>query len=125
MDVLIPTFTRPDALAVTLSGLAAQEHRAFRVVVSDQSPRPVQDHPLVLAMTRVLGQHGIPTEFDHHLPRRGVAENRQHLLELADAPLVLCLDDDVWLEPWALHRLQTAIDDIRCGFVGFAVQGLS
>lgn len=125
IDVLIPTVGRPGALAVTLAALAAQDYRAFRVVVSDQSPGPVRDHPLVAAMTRVLDRHGTPAAFDHHLPRRGVAENRQHLLDLAEAPYVLCLDDDVWLEPWALRRLKTAIEELRCGFVGFAVQGLS
>ncbi len=125
VDVLVPTYARPHALAVTLSGLAAQTLSSFRVLVSDQSPEPVATTPLVAAMTRVLEQHGIPVVVEHHVPRRGLAENRQHLLERAQAAHVLCLDDDVWLEPWALERLLDAIGQLRCGFVGFAVQGLS
>ncbi len=125
VDVLVPTFQRPDALAVTLAGLAAQTCRSFRVVVSDQTADPVATVPLVAATTRILEQHGIPVEHHHHAPPRGLAENRQHLLSLARAPHVLFLDDDVWLEPWAVERLLEAIAALRCGFVGFAVQGLS
>ena len=49
LDVLIPTYDRPSALAVTLAGLAAQEMRDFRVVISDQSDEPVFDAPEVAA----------------------------------------------------------------------------
>ncbi|HET8595617.1 MAG TPA: glycosyltransferase family 2 protein [Intrasporangium sp.] len=125
VDVLVPSCDRPPALAVTLSGLAAQTFTDFRVVISDQSVEPVDTDPLVAGVDRVLELHGTPVTVDHHLPRRGVAENRHHLLELSDAPYVLFLDDDVWLEPWALSRLVEAIDELGCGFVGFAVQGLS
>lgn len=125
VDVLVPTCERPHALAVTLSGLAAQTHHAFRVVISDQSAEPADTDRLVSAIRRVLELHGTPVAVDHHVPRRGVAENRHHLLELSDAPYALFLDDDVWLEPWAVGRLVEAIDELDCGFVGFAVQGLS
>lgn len=125
VDVLVPSCERPHALAVTLSGLAAQTHTDFRVVVSDQSARPLDTDPLVTGMRRVLELHDIPVTIDHHVPRRGVAENRQQLLDLSDAPNVLLLDDDVWLEPWAVTRLAEALEVLGCGFVGFAVQGLS
>lgn len=125
IDVLIPTYERPAALAVTLAGLAGQDHRSFRVTVSDQSQEPIAHDTVVSTMARTLRSHGVDVRFDHHLPRRGLAEQRHHLLDRADAPYVLFLDDDVWLEPWALSRLQTAIEACACGFVGFAVQGLS
>ena len=125
LDVLIPTFERPAALAVTLAGLAAQRLDGTRVVISDQSAQPVATDPTVLAMLRVLEHHGVHVVCEQHLPRRGLAEQRQHLLESSRAPHVLFLDDDVWLEPWAVGTLVTAIDRLRCGFVGYAVQGLS
>lgn len=125
VDVLVPSCERPHALAVTLAGIAAQTRRDLRVVVSDQSARHVGGDPLMAAQRRILELHGTPVELHHHLPRRGVAENRAHLLDLARAPYVLCLDDDVWLESWAIARLVEAIDELDCGFVGFAVQGLS
>jgi GT2 family glycosyltransferase len=37
LDVLIPTYRRPAALAVTLTSLTAQTLPRFRVVVSDQT----------------------------------------------------------------------------------------
>jgi glycosyltransferase involved in cell wall biosynthesis len=125
VEVLVPTFERPGALTVTLAGLAAQETRPARVVVSDQSRDCVADQPLVAAMVRVLRRHGVAVEVDHHRPCRGVAENRDHLLSRSRAPYVLFLDDDVWLEPWAVGRLHWAIVELGCGFTGFAVQGLS
>lgn len=125
IDVLIPSYERAGALAVTLAGLAAQDHRSFRITVSDQSDQLVEEDTVVATMARTLRSHGVDVRFDHHLPRRGLAEQRHHLLSRADAPYVLYLDDDVWLEPWGLTRLRSAVEQSACGFVGFAVQGLS
>lgn len=125
IDVLIPTADRGPELAVTLSGLAAQDNPPFRVVVSDQSEEPVEQVPAVSAMIRVLRAQGRAVEVHRHLPRRGLAEQRDFLLSCAAAPRVLYLDDDVWLEPGSLSRLDVSLSEQRCGFVGYAVQGLS
>ncbi|WP_291041217.1 glycosyltransferase family 2 protein [Herbiconiux sp.] len=126
IDVLIPTAGRVAELAVTLAGLAAQDGPPFGVIVSDQSDdgEPVR-HPSVQAMVRVLRAEGHPVELVRHVPRRGLAEHRQSLLERSSAPAVLFLDDDVWLEPGQLERLWRALGALGCGFVGSAVQGLS
>lgn len=125
VDVLVPTCGRSAALAVTLAGLAGQQHRGLRVVVSDQAARPVVEEPAVAAGVRLLRHHGVPVEVHRHLPRRGVAEQRAFLLSRAGAPYVLCLDDDVWLESWAVGRLVAAARALRAGFAGMAPQGLS
>lgn len=126
VDVLIPSFGRPAEVAVTLAGLAAQDGPAFRVILSDQSEGgAVADEPAVRAMVRVLEAQGRPVRLERHLPRRGLAEHRSYLLGLADAPTVLFLDNDVWLEPGALERMSRALRAAGCGFVGSAVQGLS
>lgn len=126
VDVLIPACDRPAELAVTLAGLAAQSHPSFRVVVSDQSEgRPGWDHPAAAAMVRVLRAGGREVAVLQHLPRRGLAEHRQFLFEHSTADRCLFLDDDIWLEPDALERLQAALDRLGCGFVGMAPQGLS
>lgn len=126
LDVLIPTIERPAELAVTLAGLAAQDEPSFRVVVSDQSDDAHSiAAPAVQAIARVLRAQGRPTELVQHLPRRGLAEHRQFLLDRSSAEYVLFLDDDVWLEPQSLERMLAAIRELRCGFVGLAVQGLS
>ncbi|MGX5715788.1 glycosyltransferase [Arthrobacter sp. MAHUQ-56] len=126
VDVLVPTCNRPAELAVTLAGLAGQAGPAFAVVISDQSAgQPAWEHPAAAAMVRVLEAQGRPVARLRHLPRRGLAEQRQFLLEQSTADQCLFLDDDVWLEPGALERLSQALAKLGCGFVGMAPQGLS
>ena len=126
LDVLIPTFGRPAALAVTLTCLAGQSHPPMRVVVSDQSERaPVEAQGEVQAVRRLLAFRGHESEVHRHVPRRGLAENRSFLLSQVRAPRVLFLDDDLLLEPDLVGRLSSALDEERCGFVGSAVIGLS
>ncbi|MEV6376967.1 glycosyltransferase [Micromonospora musae] len=127
VDVLIPTRNRPAELAVTLSGLAAQEEvPGFGVVVSDQSDgEPAYAHPAAATMVRALRHRGHPVLLTRRLPRRGLAEHRAYLLAASTARYVLFLDDDVWLEPGTLHRLVTVLTELGCGFVGNGVHGLS
>ncbi|WP_214411539.1 glycosyltransferase family 2 protein [Sphaerisporangium fuscum] len=125
LDVLIPTRDRPAALAVTLAGLAAQTAAGFRVVVSDQSEVPVAEDALVAAAVRILRHRDRPVEVLRHVPPRGLAEQRQFLLDQAARRYVLYLDDDVWLEPDAVEVLLSAVEELGCGFVGFALHGLS
>jgi len=126
IDVLIPTAGRTAELAVTLSGLAAQDGPEFRVTVSDESDGGQGlAHPATRAMVRVLEAQGRPVRLLRHAPRRGLAAHRQFLFEQASAEQVLFLDDDVWLEPEQLARLSVALRTLGCGFVGAAVQGLS
>ncbi|RBP65447.1 glycosyl transferase family 2 [Brevibacterium sanguinis] len=125
VDVLIPTCDRPTELAVTLSGLAAQTDADLGVVISDQSSQPVADHTGVAPMLTLLTAQGRSVRVERNLPRRGMAQQRQRLLDLSEAPRVLYLDDDVWLEPGTIARMLTALEDNGCGFIGSAVQGLS
>jgi len=126
VDILIPTRSRPSALAVTLAGLLGQTYRPFRLIVSDQTdPRPSYEMPEPLAVLRTLRATGIEVETHHHLPLRGMAEQRHFLLAQASAPYILFLDDDLLLEPDVLERMVCAMEYERCGFVGCAPIGLS
>jgi GT2 family glycosyltransferase len=126
IDVLIPTYNRPDALAVTLTSLLAQTEHDFRVVISDQSEaEDVVENGVLKAVLRVLQVHGHEVKIVKHLPRRGLAEQRQFLLDQVHAPYALFLDDDVILEPYVLHNMLEAIRSEGCGFVGSALVGLS
>jgi glycosyltransferase involved in cell wall biosynthesis len=126
VDVLIPTCDRPAALAVTLAGLIGQTLRSFRVVVSDQSePEPAFDAREVIAAVRVLRARGNDVALHRHLPRRGLAEQRQFLLDQVTAPHCLFIDDDVILEPDLLERMHRTIVQERCGLVGCGLIGLS
>jgi glycosyltransferase involved in cell wall biosynthesis len=126
VDILIPTCNRPAALAVTLTSLAFQSFRGFRLVISDQTDRSnIDEVGEVQAALRVLRAHGQPVEVYKHLPRRGMAEQRQFLLDQAEAAYALFLDDDLILEPFVVVQMLTAIREEGCGFVGSAVIGLS
>lgn len=148
VDVLVPTVGRPAALAVTLAGLAGQAtpgSPSFRVVVSSQDVIDVRDaegashadaradteagfpgwSPEVRAMAGILEGLGVTVELRRHLPRRGLAEHRQALLDAATARAVLFLDDDVWLQPGLIRRLHATLRAEGCGFVGSAPAGWS
>jgi GT2 family glycosyltransferase len=125
VDVLVPTYNRPAALAVTLAGLAAQDVAEFRVVVSDQADEAVSSSREIQGVIRVLEVRGRTVDLRRHLPRRGMAEQRQFLLDRSSAPYALFLDDDVLLEPDVLGRMLSVIRRERCGFVGMPPIGLS
>lgn len=126
LDVLIPTYCRPAALAVTLTSLCAQTYDDFRVIISDQTEvGSAFESREVQAAIRVLQAHGHGVSTYQHLPRRGIAEQRQFLLEQVTAPYALYLDDDLILEPWTIASLMTLMQQQACGFVGAAVIGLS
>jgi GT2 family glycosyltransferase len=127
LDVLIPTYRRPSALAVTLAALVAQSLEAFRVVISDQTDDgpPSIEAPEVESVARVLQLTGREIELHRHLPRRGMAEHRSFLLGRARAPFALFLDDDIVCEGDLLERLLRAIRSARCGFVGAGLVGPS
>ncbi|MFL5754937.1 MAG: glycosyltransferase family 2 protein, partial [Chloroflexota bacterium] len=127
VDVLIPAFERPGALVATLATLVAQTLPRFRVVVSDQTEQPPLpiEQPEVVSLARILRATGRSTELVRHVPRRGMAEHRQSLLDRARAPFALFLDADVALEGDLLARLLAAIERSGAGFVGSAVVGAS
>lgn len=126
VDVLIPTYRRGAALAVTLTSLVAQSTRDFRVVVSDQTEGAGgAEMGEVQAAVRVLRAHGHAVEITRGRPRHGMAEQRQFLLDQATAPYALFLDDDLILEPDVVARMSRTLAVAGCGFVGMAVHGLS
>ncbi|KAF3885357.1 MULTISPECIES: glycosyltransferase family 2 protein [Nostocales] len=126
VDILIPTYCRPTALAVTLTSLIAQTYRDFRVVISDQTEDSNSiESGEVQAVLRVLQSHGHVVEVYKNLPRRGIAQQRQFLLEQAKATYALFLDDDLILEPFVVENMLVALQEENCGFVGSAVIGLS
>ncbi len=99
VSVLIPTYERAESLAMTLSGVAAQTVTDLQVVVSSQGRHKAEDSPVARAVGRVIEARGGSVEWHHHEPR-GIAEQRQFLLERAEAEPILFLDDDVFMEPW-------------------------
>lgn len=126
VDVLMPTYNRETALSVTLASLIGQTFRDFRLIISDQTEdRDLGDCKELQAVLRVLRVRGHRAELHKHLPRRGLAEHRQFLLDQATAPYALFLDDDLILEPEVVARMFQTMSQHKIGFVGCAVIGLS
>lgn len=127
VDVLIPTYGRKTGLAMVLTGLLGQTFTDFDVIVSDQSDE--QDSYLdsleIQTAAQALRYHGHRVDLHRHLPRRGLAEQRQFLLEQSSAPYVYYLDDDVVLEPQVMERLLSVVRADKCGFAGSAAAGLA
>ena len=125
LDVLIPTLDRPGALTLTLAGVAAQTHRDVRVIVADQSSEAVRERPEIATVVEVVRARGGEVAWHRRTFRHGVAEQRAFLLAQATAEHVLMLDDDVFMEPWVLDRLETVLTAEAIGFVGAFPAGLS
>jgi glycosyltransferase involved in cell wall biosynthesis len=126
VDVLIPTCARKTGLAVVLTSLLGQTFNDFDVVVSDQTEddRLYLDSIEIQTLVRALRWRGHRVVLHRHLPRRGLAEQRQFLLEQSRAPFVHYLDDDVLLDPPILARMLDVLRTEGCGFVGAAAAGL-
>jgi glycosyltransferase involved in cell wall biosynthesis len=126
VDVLIPTCRRKTGLAMVLTSLLGQTFTDFNVIVSDQTEEDEAYLDSIEIQTAVcaLRWHGHQVTLHRHLPRRGLAEQRQFLLAQSKAPYVHYLDDDVLLEPHVMQRMLCVLKEERCGFVGCAATGL-
>lgn len=125
IDVLIPTYNRKTGLAVTLTGLLGQTFTDFDVVISDQTPgeSPLESIEL-RTVVRALEWHGHRVTVHSARRRRGMAEQRQFLLEQSTAPYVHFIDDDVLLDPAVMGRMIAVLRGEGCGFVGCPATGL-
>jgi glycosyltransferase involved in cell wall biosynthesis len=126
VDVLIPTCNRKTGLAIVLASLMGQTFQDFDVVISDQSPDDAAylDSIEIQTVVRALRWRGHSVTLHRNLPRRGMAQQRQFLLEQSRAPFVHYLDDDVLLEPQVMERMLATLRSEGCGFVGCPATGL-
>lgn len=125
VDILLPTYNRLQSLIMCLSGVAGQTCKSYRLIVSDQSDKPVGEEPVIKSLIRMIEAHGGTVEWHYRTPSEGIAEQRDFLLKQATAQYVLYLDDDVWMEPDVIQTLLNAIKAQGCGFVGAFPNGLS
>ncbi len=126
VDVLIPTCGRKTGLAVVLASLVGQTFQDFNVVISDQTEEghTYLESIEIQTLVQALRWHGHEVTLHRHLPRRGLAEQRQFLLEQSSAAYVHYLDDDVLLDPEVMSRMLMVLQEERCGFVGCPATGL-
>jgi hypothetical protein len=117
---------RKTGLCVVLTSLFAQTFTNFDVTVSDQTPEGEDylESIEVQTLVRALRWRGHRVTLQRHLPPRGMAEQRNFLLEGSRAPYVHFIDDDVLLEPETMRRMLTVLQTEKCGFVGCPATGL-
>ena len=102
LDVLIPHYSDPGGLALTLTTVATQswcdraEHRLRVVIVDDGSPE--QDFAVVEQICAQFIEQSQQTVLLDRLPQnQGRPKARNRLLELAEAPYLAWLDaGDIW-----------------------------
>lgn len=126
IDVLIPTCRRKTGLAMVLTSLLGQTFTDFDVVIADQTDddETYLDSVEIRTAVQALEWHGHRVAVHRRTVSRGLAEQRQFLLEQSQAPYVHFLDDDVLLHPTVLERMFDVIRSERCGFVGCPAIGL-
>src|SRR3954451_7437898 len=83
VDVLIPTCRRKTGLAVVLTSLLGQTFTDFDVIISDQTDddQTYLESREIDTLIRALRWRGHRVQPHRHMPPRGLAEQRQFLLE--------------------------------------------
>src|SRR5207245_9024322 len=109
--MLLSTHGRKAGLAGGLTSLFGPRFRDFNIIVSDQTKEgePHLESIEIQTLAQALRWQGHEVTLHRHLPGRGLAEQRQFLLEQSSAPYVHYLDDDVLLDPSALARMLSVI----------------
>src|SRR3954470_8075041 len=124
--ILIPTYRRVKALAVTLTSLYYQSDASFDIVIADQSDdNALELDQSIQTIKRLLEIKGHRVSIIKNLPPRGMAQQRQFLLDHSTSKYSLFLDDDLILDPFVVKNMQRVLDEKEIGFVGCAVIGLS
>src|SRR3954462_7912964 len=126
INILIPTYNRLEALAITLTSLYYQSEKSFDIIIADQSPNDhLEKNHSIQTIIRLFEVQGNRVTILKNLPRRGMAQQRQFLLEHSQAHYSVFLDDDVILEPYVIKNMLQVLQKYNCGFSGCAVIGLS
>jgi len=126
INILIPTYKRVKALAVTLTSLYYQWETGFDVIISDQSgDNRLEEDQTFQTIRRLLEIKGTRVTVLQNLPFKGMAQQRQFLLDQSHSRYSLFLDDDLILDPFVVRNMKNTLDNHAIGFVGCAVVGLS
>src|SRR5215210_1516064 len=126
LHILIPTYNRVKALAVTLTSLYYQTEKSFDIVISDQSPDDVlEEDQTIQTIKRLLEIKGHSVSILKNLPAQGMAQQREFLLEKSTSKYSLFIDDDLILDDYVVKNMKQTLEKEAIGFVGCAVIGLS
>jgi GT2 family glycosyltransferase len=126
IHILIPTYKRVKALAVTLTSLYFQSESSFEIVIADQSgDDALEEDQTIQTIKRLLEIKGHPVSILKNFPAKGMAQQRQFLLDQSTSTFCLFLDDDLILDSYVVKNMKETLEKQPIGFVGCAVIGLS
>lgn len=126
MHILIPTYKRAKALAVTLTSLYYQTEKSFDIVIADQSSdNGLEEDQTIQTIKRLLEIKGHSVSILKNLPHRGMAQQRQFLLEQSTCKYSLFIDDDLIVDEYVVKNMKQTLEKESIGFVGCAVIALS
>ncbi len=125
VSVLIPTYNRPKALVATLTSLVGQTYEDFEITIANQGAYLLKEDQVIATLVRIFELHDISCQILQNKPARGMAQQRQFLLNSSEGGYSLFLDDDIILEKDVIKRLVEALKQEHCGFAGMAPIGLS
>jgi GT2 family glycosyltransferase len=126
IHILIPTYKRIKALAVTLTSLYYQSETSFDIVIADQSADDaLEEDQSIQTIKRLLETKGHAVSILKNLPPKGMAQQRQFLLDQSTSRYSLFLDDDLILDSYVVKNMKQTLEKQQIGFVGCAVIGLS
>lgn len=123
VDILIPTTDSPVSLSATLAALAGQRYPSFRVTAA-RPPLSPRDEPQLVSLATILEAGGHVVRFidvDRPATEGGAL---QALVDQADAPYLLVVEDGVYLEPDMIGRLVAGLRATGGAFVGSNVVDL-
>lgn len=104
VDVLIPTFNRPDRLRLAVDSILKQTFQDFRIIIwDDASEGPPPDLP----EDPRIEYHRSPVNL-------GVASSRNSLFDLVQSPYACFLDDDDTAHPERLEKQLTHLKASGC-----------
>jgi len=117
-SIIIPTYKRPDALAVTVDSVLAGSCLPSELVIIDDD---TISSTIVTSLTSKSEKKGVQLKYhqkDHTKHRRGLSESKNWAAELASNDIIFYLDDDVILDQeycaqimkvWETEQIDTAL----------------
>src|ERR1700712_1429927 len=116
IHILIPTYKRVKALAVTLTSLYYQSETSFDIVVADQSgDNALEEDQTIQTIKRLLEIKGHSVSILKNLPAKGMAQQRQFLLDHSTSKYSLFLDDDLILDSYVVRNMKRVLIEQAIG----------
>lgn len=106
VSICIPTFRRPELLAVAVESCVGQTYRPLEIIISDDSP----DDRTAALVSNIRRETDCEIVYRHNRPSLGQNDNVNALFDLARGDRLVLLHDDDLLLPEAVEQLRACWD---------------